>query len=195
MMRMLKNSFLTAVLVTAFIPATFAGATSLYQENSYQSLASDRKAHKRGDLITVMVVENSSATSTANTTAGRDANVGLDIEGFGRSRAGAIKTTNEMDGRGLTQREGKVVAQITVRVGDVSPNGDLLISGEELLEINNERQQIRVQGTIRPQDISDANTVLSTRIADAKISYVGSGDLSDKQRPGWWQKIFTWFGL
>ena len=62
-------------------------------------------------------------------------------------------------------------------------------------EVNTERQQITVAGRIRQQDISDTNTVPSTRLADAKISYVGKGDLSDKQRPGWWHQLLTWFGL
>jgi flagellar L-ring protein precursor FlgH len=84
---------------------------------------------------------------------------------------------------------------LTVTVKGVAENGDLLIAGEQLLEINNERQQIKVEGRVRPHDISDVNTVLSTRIADAKISYVGDGDLADRQRPSWWHRLLTWFGL
>ncbi|CUI02862.1 flagellar basal body L-ring protein FlgH [Massilia antarctica] len=172
-----------------------AQATSLYQEGSYKALASDQKARRRGDLVTIMVVENSSATSTANTTARRGASINADIELPHKARGVGIQTNNNMDGRGQTVREGKVLAQITVVVKDVTENGDLLVAGEQLLEVNNERQQIRVEGRIRTQDLSDTNVVLSTRIADAKISYVGAGDLSDKQRPGWWQQVLTWFGM
>lgn len=172
-----------------------AQATSLYQENSYQPLVSDRKAHRRGELITVLVYENSSATSAANTSTGRDADVGVGIDIQGRRHGGSVGFNNQLDGRGSTQREGKVLAQITVAVTDVAPGGDLVIAGEHLLEVNNERQQIRVEGRVRPQDISDTNTVLSTRIANAKISYVGEGDLADRQRPGWWHRLLTQFGL
>ncbi len=172
-----------------------ANAGSLYQEKSFQSLTADRKAHQRGDLITVLVYENSSAKSAANTTAGRDAAVGLDVENPTRTRGVGIKTNNQVDGHGQTKREGSVLAQITVSVKSVAENGDLLIAGEQLLEVNNEKQQIKVEGRIRPQDVSDTNTVLSTRIADAKISYAGEGDLSDKQRPSWWQRCLSWFGL
>jgi flagellar L-ring protein precursor FlgH len=115
--------------------------------------------------------------------------------GSGLSVGGDIRSTNQLDGRGLTQRQGKVLAQLTVTVKGVAENGDLLIAGEQLLEINNERQQIKVEGRVRPHDISDVNTVLSTRIADAKISYVGDGDLADRQRPSWWHRLLTWFGL
>jgi len=182
-------------VVTVLLGMGSVQATSLYQESRYQALTSDRKASHRGDVITVMVYENSSATSTANTTAGRDANVGFDIESPSKSRFGSIKLNNQLDGRGQTRREGKVLAQITVTVTGVVENGDLLIAGEQLLEINNERQQIKVEGRVRSQDVSEANTVLSTRIADAKISYIGAGDLADKQRPAWWQRFLTVFGL
>lgn len=170
-------------------------AVSLYKEELFQPLASDRRASRRGDLVTVMVVENSSASSTANTVAGRDASVGFDLAAPSRNIAGGIKFNNDLNGRGLTQREGKVLAQITVKVLDVTESGDLIIGGEQFLEVNNERQQIRVEGRIRPQDVTDTNTVLSTRIADAKISYAGKGELSDRQRAGWWQRLLTWFGL
>lgn len=172
-----------------------ASAASLYQENSYQSLSSDRKAHQPGDLITVLVYENASATSAANTSTGRDANVGVELESPSRTRNAGLTANNHLDGRGRTQREGRVIAQMTATVREIAENGDLVIAGEHLLEVNNERQQIKIEGRVRRQDVSDANTVLSTRLADAKISYVGDGDLSDRQRPGWWHRLLTWFGL
>jgi flagellar L-ring protein FlgH len=179
----------------AFLQGHGALAASLYQEQSYQSLSSDRKAHHAGDLITVLVYENTSATSAANTSTGRDANVAVELESPSRTRNAGITTNNQLDGRGRTQREGRVLAQITATVKEIAENGDLIIAGEHLLEVNNERQQIKVEGRVRRQDVSDTNTVLSTRLADAKISYVGDGDLSDRQRPAWWHKLLTWFGL
>ena len=184
------------LLLIAFLTAmSSAQAVSLYQEGSYQSLTGDRKAYRTGDLITVLVYENASASSTANTTAGRDADMGFDVNGIGKNRLGGVKLNNDFDGSGRTLREGKVLAQITVEVKEVLSNGDMLIGGEQLLEVNNERQQIKVEGRVRRRDISEENTILSTRIADAKISYVGDGDLADRQRPGWWQRLLTWFGL
>ena len=181
--------------IAAATVAAGAGAVSLYESNSYESLTADHRAHRRGDVLMVMIYENASATSTANTSTGRDAGVGFNIETPGKSRVGGVKFNNQLDGRGQTQREGKVLAQLTVTVTDVLENGDLLIRGEQLLEVNNERQQIKVEGRVRPHDVSDTNTVLSTRIADARIGYVGDGDLSDRQRPGWWHRVLTWFGL
>ncbi len=168
---------------------------SLYDPITYHPLTSDLRVRHVGDLVTVMVYENASATSTANTSAGRDGNVGFNIQAPGKGYAGGIKTNNQLEGRGQTQREGKVLAQITVSIKAIAPNGDLTIAGDQLLEINNERQQIKLEGNIRQQDISDTNVVLSTRVANAKISYVGDGDLADKQRPGWWQRFLTLFGV
>ena len=172
-----------------------AVADNLYKASTYQALASDVRARRPGDLITVMVYENASASSTADTSAGRDASVGIALNRATKAIAGGLTTTNTMDGRGRTQREGKVLAQITVTVKEVSANGDLLIAGEQVLEINDEKQRIFVEGRIRPQDITENNAVLSTRIANARIRYIGQGDLSDQQRPAWWQRFLTWFGV
>lgn len=188
--RLSHSAWLLAVSVS--IPAA---ADNLYKPGTYQALTADVRARHPGDLITVMVYESASASSTADTSAGRDASVGFDIRGPGKSFAGGISTNNQTDGRGRTQREGKVLAQITVTVKEVSPNGDLLIAGEQMLEINNEKQQISVEGRIRPQDVAENNSVLSTRIANARIRYSGQGDLADRQRPAWWQRFVTLFGV
>lgn len=172
-----------------------ARATSLYTPSTFQAMTSDLRMRRVGDLVTVLVYETSSATSTANTSATRDAAVGLDVAGTGKRVAANIGTGNQMDGRGRTQREGRVLAQITVAIQQITEHGDMLVMGEQLLDINNEQQQIRVEGRIRPQDISDANVVLSTRIANAKISYTGQGDIADKQRSAWWQRLLTFFGV
>lgn len=172
-----------------------AGATSLYQPSIYQPYTSDLRPRHVGDLITVMVYESASASTTANTTAGRDAAVGWTTRLPGKNYSGALGTNNQLDGGGRTAREGRVLAQITVAITAITERGDLLVAGEQVLDINDERQQIRVEGRIRPQDVSDANVVLSTRIANAKISYAGQGDLANAQRPAWWQRLLTLFGL
>jgi flagellar L-ring protein precursor FlgH len=193
---MFRLSISTLLAALALVGAAgFAQSASLYQENTYQPLAADRKARRIGDLLTVLVSENSSATSAANTATGRDAAVGFDLDRTAGLKFGNLKLNNEHEGRGRTQREGRVLAQITVAVQGIAANGDLLIAGQQLLEVNNERQQIKVEGRVRLQDITDANTVLSTRIADAQISYVGDGDVAAKQRPAWWLRFLTWFGL
>ncbi|NEX63020.1 flagellar basal body L-ring protein FlgH [Noviherbaspirillum sp. 17J57-3] len=180
--------------------ACAACAVSLYQEEKYQPLTADRKARQAGDALTVLIYENASATSSANTSAARDAGVQARLElghdsGMSAGTRGGIKFNNQLDGRGRTQREGRVLGTITVRVVSVLDNGDLAIAGEQVLDVNNERQQIRIEGKVRPQDVSDGNTVQSTRVAEARISYVGDGDIAERQRSAWWQRMLTWFGM
>ena len=184
-----------ALTLVAAAWASAAGAVSLYANSGYQALASDRRAIRVGDLLTVMITENASATSTANTTSGRNGSVGIDLERPSKSVVGGFSSNNQLTGGGQTQRADTVVAQMTVTVKEVSANGDLLIAGEQTLDVNSEHQRIKVEGRVRPQDVSATNTVSSIRIAEAKISYVGSGDLSDTQRAGLWQRMLTWFGL
>ena len=188
-----RQRFLSALLLACLSLA--AGATSLYTPATYQPLTSDLRMRKVGDLITVMVYESSSATSSANTSVGREADVGFDIRAPGKSYAGAVRANNSTDGRGQTVRAGRVLAQITVPIRSITAGGDLIIAGEQIVEINNEKQTIKLEGQVRPQDISDANIVLSTRVANAKIRYSGQGDLADKQRPAWWQRFLTLFGV
>lgn len=187
---------MTRLFATILLAAPLlASAGSLYQQGSFQSLTSDNRARKVGDVITVMVYESSSATSAADTSAGRDASVGLDVKGTSNAYSVGINAGNHTDGRGRTAREGRVLAQITVTVRSIAENGDLLIAGEQVLDINNERQQIALEGRVRLQDIGQNNVVMSTRVANAKIRYSGQGDLADKQRPAWWQRFLSLFGV
>lgn len=168
---------------------------SLYVPSDYQSLTSDRRLHKVGDLVSVVIFENASASSTADTGAQRDASVGLTVTEPRASKSVGISTQSDYAGGGRTQRAGKVLAQLTVSVREVAANGDLIVAGEQLLEINGERQVIRLEGRVRPRDISELNTVLSNRVADARISFAGDGVLGDRQRPAWWQQFLGLFGF
>jgi flagellar L-ring protein precursor FlgH len=172
-----------------------ASKESLYAEGGYMALTSDRRLRRVGDLVTVVIYENASATSSADTGSARDADVGFKLDAPARSRAGGLSTNNDFTAGGKTQRAGKVLAQLTVTVRDIAPNQDLLIAGEQLLEINGEKQAIRLEGRVRQRDITEQNTVLSTRVADAKIGFVGEGVLGDKQKPAWWQRFLTLFGF
>jgi flagellar L-ring protein precursor FlgH len=195
-----KEKVLRAVLKGAICLALAAGlpamADSLYRPQSYQPLTSDLRPRKVGDLITVMVYENSSASTSAGTNVGRAAGVGLDVRvPNGLTHGAGIRTQNDTDGHGSTQRAGRVLAQITVGIREIAANGDLLIAGSQVVDINNEQQNITLEGRVRQQDVSEANVVLSTRVAEARISYAGQGDVSERARPAWWQRLLTLFGV
>jgi flagellar L-ring protein FlgH len=181
----------------ALASATPAAAQSLYDEASYRALTADNKAFRIGDVLTVQVVENASAVASADSGSHRKNSAGLELfrDSSNFRRDLGVATTGDFDGGGRTSRAGKLVTQMSVTVTEVLSNGDLRVSGEQSLVINQEKQQIRVTGQVRPQDITDGNVVLSSRIADATIDYDGAGTLTDSQRVPWWQRVRSWFGL
>ncbi|MGM9489676.1 flagellar basal body L-ring protein FlgH [Ideonella sp. YS5] len=175
-----------------------ASAQSLYDETTFRPLTADHKAFRVGDVLTVQVVESATAAANADTGTQRRNNLGVDLSlDYHRSRHASANASvgGDFDGGGRTARDGRLVAQLTVSIRDVLPNGDLLVAGEQQLTINDERQRIAVTGRVRPQDISEANVVLSTRIADADITYVGEGHLADRQKPAWWRQVTDWLGF
>ena len=93
--------------------------------------------------------------------------------------------TSDFEGDGTTERSGEFKATLTARVTAVLPNGNMRILGTREIKINNETQYIYMSGLVRPEDISSANRVLSTQVADAKLDYSGFGVVDARQRPGW----------
>lgn len=180
-----------------FSMVTWAG--SLYDPQSYRPLTADNKAFRVGDALTVQVFENSSATSSADTGTRRNNDIGIAAtSGSGnnshRSQAG-ITVGGEFDGGGRTQRTNRLLATLTVTVQEILANGELRVAGEQLLTVNEEQQKVTLLGRVRPQDVSDGNVVLSTRLADAQITYVGEGDVSERSRRGAWRRLLDWLGL
>lgn len=173
-----------------------AQAESLYREDSYRALAADNKAYRVGDLITVQVMESSSAAANAGTGTRRKNTLGANLGHKGNVVAGTdVQVNGDFDGGGRTARDGRLLAQISVTVRAVLPNGDLFVSGEQMLVINDEQQRINLEGRVRPSDISDGNVVVSSRLADARITYVGEGDLAERQRPSWWRRLLDAIGF
>ena len=171
-------------------------AESLYQEKTFRPIASDNRAFRIGDVLTVQVFENSSASTNSDTTTRRKNSISAGIQhDLGTNHGFGLDANGDFDGGGRTQRNGKLLAQLSVNVVEIFANGDMNIRGDQQLSINNEQQKIKLEGRVRQQDISDSNIVLSTRIADAKITYLGDGDLSERQKRGWWRKVLDMFGL
>jgi len=188
---------LVAGLILALaLGAGAAVADNLYKPGSWPALASDRPAGEVGDSLTVLIYE----TSTASNTTQRGSSKKTRIEGEvanqgGVSEGGRLQLESGYTGAGQTARTDKMVAQISVLVEQVLPNGDLLVSGRQVLNVNGERSEIKIRGRVRPADISSGNTVLSTRIADATIDYKGAGFASRSMQPGVINHILNMLGL
>jgi flagellar L-ring protein precursor FlgH len=175
---------------------------SLWTESG-GSLFGDIKARQVGDILTVAIYEQASASREATTSTGRSssANAGIDnIFGLEADLAHlhrALDPTklvgasyeNDFKGSGSTSRKEDLVATLTTRVVEVYPNGNLRIEGGKTVTVNNEDQIIVLTGIVRPNDISPRNIVNSKYVLDAKIAYTGKGVISDKQKPGWMVRI------
>lgn len=180
------------VLFLVFVGTGPVAATSLWSGQG--SLYADTRARQVGDLVTLIIVEKSQAQQNAATTTGKDGSVNigpgfglLDILPLLRVEGG-----DSLSSGGSTSRGGQLTARMTTRVVEVLPNGNLVIEGRQVIRINEEEQEIRVTGVVRPQDIARDNTVLSTFVADADITFKGTGPLGDKQEPGLLTRIFNW---
>ena len=175
---------------------------SLWSEDRPQAfLFNDFKAGKVGDVVTIRIVENSKGNKNASTKTAKDSSIsasissllGMSSNNLSSASVGA-ETSEKHDGTGSTSRSSELSAVITAKVIDMMPNGNLIIDGRREVVVNNETQLISINGIVRPEDIGPNNTVLSTYIADAKITYTGSGVIGDKQRVGWLVRIidFIW---
>ncbi|MBI4715947.1 MAG: flagellar basal body L-ring protein FlgH [Nitrospirae bacterium] len=154
----------------------------------------DLKARRVGDIVTVRIVENSRGAKNASTKTEKDSSLKSSIASlFGMATdtlSVETETATKFDGSGSTSRSSQLTAVVTARVTEVLPNGNMVIDGKREVLVNKERQYILLSGIVRPEDIGTNNTVLSSYIADANISYTGSGVINDKQRPGSFIRIF-----
>lgn len=160
-------------------------------ETSKNMLFSDNKARRVGDVVTVHILESATALNEATTDSSATAETTLNTDSGG----GAIPTRIKLDGgkkfegNGKTTRKDQLKSTVSAIVVDVLPNGNLRIDGQRKMLVNNETQYLRVTGIIRPEDISFDNSILSSQIAESEIAYVGKGDLSSKQKPGFGMRL------
>ena len=192
-MKRIKRIILMTLI--SLLSSPLAWSINLYDETIYRAFTADRKAYLPGDLLTVIVMETSNAQTSADLSSGKEIKtvleasyndsqheVGFGLRGDGRAAA-------------KTERNGKIKAAITVRIRGVFPNGSYQIEGHQIIKINGEQQTILLSGIVRPEDISSQNTVLSNRLADAKITYTGDGSVSNSQRYNYVYKVLSFMGL
>ena len=183
---------------------------SLWSEISEVSLFQDMKARKVGDIVTVRIIEDPEAELNANTKTSRTSSIdAAKLKFLGYMKALAEKNSRlaqdpgtdnlisaslstAFDGKGSSDRDGHVKAYITAVVEKVLFNGNLYISGQREIRVNNETQYITLSGVVRPKDITSSNEVSSTYVADARITYSGNGLVADKQKPGWLGRVLDY---
>lgn len=172
----------------------------LYHASTGQDLFADVKARRVGDVITVILEEKTQAKKSASTSTSKDAELELPAPTlFGRDiTLGGyplfnydVNSANSFDGEGDSEQSNQLSGNITVTVAAVYPNGNLLVRGEKVLNLNQGSEIIRISGLVRTVDVSPANTVLSTQIADATITYSGTGVVAEANQPGWLSRFFN----
>lgn len=191
---MRQHSLFAAALLAACVAPM--SAQSLYDDQAWHGLTSDNKAYRPGDVLTVQVFENSSASSSADTGTRRANHLAASLaHGNNKLTQANVAVAGDFDGGGRTQRASRLLTTVTVTVQEVLPGGQLRIAGTQSVTVNEELQRVTLEGVVRAVDISDGNVVQSTRIAQARITYVGEGDLTERNRRGWWRKLLDALGF
>ena len=166
------------------------------------SLFGDRRAQTKGDILTVVVEIDEEAEIENSTSRSRSGNEDLSISAllgipgaFQRltnvDLGNAVQTgsTSSTEGDGSVERREEITLRLAATVVDVLPNGHFVIIGNQEIRVNFELRELKIQGIIRPEDISRNNEVTYDKIADARISYGGRGQITDLQQPRIGQQV------
>ena len=168
---------------------------SLYQQNYSMTLYGDRKAYRVGDVITILLTETTSSQKSTKSSLSKSTEVDLiNPTILGQQPidlATSIENDTSFSGKGSTGQSNSLEGSITVTVHQLYPNGLMFVKGEKWLNLTNGSEVIRVSGLLRPEDVSPENTAESTKLADARLTYSGTGDLADTTRQGWLGRFFN----
>ncbi len=173
---------------------------AIYQAGQDVRLFENTVARRIGDTLTIRLVENTDASKSSSTSTKK----GTSVEMSGPTIAGRPVTVNgvevlaagvdnasSFDGEGSSRQSNSIFGDITVTVAKRWPNGNLFVRGEKWITINQGREFVRVSGIVRAVDIEPDNTVPSTKIADARITYAGRGAIADANAPGLLSRFFN----
>lgn len=188
------------------MPAPPVAAGSIYASTRGHALFEDNKARFVGDLLTVVLVERTQASASAATDTSKDQEttilnptfLGREITAGGTPLfGGSLSGNRDFSGSGNSSQSNQLDGQLTVHVVDVLPNGVLRVIGEKRLHLNKANETLRLTGLVRPRDIGPDNTVLSSRIGEARIEYSGDGAIGDANTMGWLARFFNskWWPL
>jgi flagellar L-ring protein precursor FlgH len=194
--------WLLPLLAAALLPAAATGQ-SLWHDDLSKPMYSDKRATCVGDIVTIAVQENSTATKNNETKTERQSSLDASISSFLYSPAAsglltkagqlpAIKfaSDHKHDGSGSINNSESIVAYVAARVIDVLPNRNLVIEGKRETAFGGEHQTVLLRGIVRLDDISANNTVYSYNIADASIHIINSGTVTDATKKGWFNRVW-----
>jgi len=157
------------------------------------SLFADHSALNVGDIVTVLIVESSSASkSTLTRTKVEAAHSASSLDKLDFFGMWGLDADNRSLGEGSTARRGDLQARVSVTITEVTESGLLMVEGTRSVLVNGEEERITLRGSLRPQDIQPDNTVMSIYLANAAIEYTGEGVLASAESPGFVTRFFNW---
>lgn len=173
---------------------------SIYQSGYDMRLFEDNAARRVGDVLTVTLLEKTNAKKNANLGTSKATDISVTAPYMmgmspatvlGQDVKTEIATSMTFDGQGDALQSNQLTGAISVTVVEVLPNGNLKVRGEKRVALNDGSEYIRVSGIVRPVDIDVANTIPSTKVADATIMYTGDGAVADSNKMGWIARFFN----
>jgi len=188
-----------APTIAASMPVPTRTEGSLFQDAYGLNLFDDRKAHFVGDVITVTLSERTVSRKSSGVATGKKSGVnfnagpllGVNPTIKGNELTTTLSQDRTFDGSSNADQSNSLQGNITVTVAEILPNGNLIVRGEKWITLNRGDEFIRISGMVRPDDIAPDNTIVSTRLANAKISYAGTGALADSTSMGWLSRFFN----
>lgn len=161
-------------------------------ENS--GLFDDHHAKHVGDSITIIVVESVKSKHKTGNSIGNSNKIsvgpGTGYAGFMSSQT-AIPNESTFKASGEQSSEGEFKTEVTVRVKEIKPNGELFVQGDKITNLNGEKQIIEISGIVRPENIMNGNRVYSVYLADSRITYRQEGEFHNAAEPGFITKVFN----
>jgi len=181
-------------------PMAEPSAGAIYAAGPGLNLYGDRRARDVGDLLTITLVESTTASTTANTTISKDSSIGIGsptLFGAPVTLGGkdilSASASGERDfaGKGNSAQSNKLQGSVTVTVIQRLPNGNLVVQGQKNLRLNQGDELVQIQGIVRAADIAPDNTISSSKVADARIAYGGRGAVAQSNAMGWLGRFFN----
>nr|WP_249276665.1 flagellar basal body L-ring protein FlgH [Sphingomonas baiyangensis] len=169
---------------------------SIFQvADGYAALHEGQRARRVGDLVTIVLVERTAASKSAGTNL--DSKGGFGLVGPSTGPLSLFAPTDArasgnrgFQGTGVADQANALSGEVSVTIAEVLPNGNMVVQGQKQLTLNRGDEFVQIRGIVRPIDVDAFNRIASTRVADARISYTGKGDVARAARQGWLSRFF-----